>query len=193
MKRANVIIRIIVPMLILCALVSGCAVEQTIPAGPTEQYLTLDQVKLDNEICQKPDLPDWQVQRQKISEAVGDKVFDKEFGRVFDSLTRLLQPWEYTLQPWNANPASSVSRAPSLSSPRHGSGTPVQRMGGVVSILQCGSRPASPKGEGNRPFTGRDADERIAMFLHDDLSRETKRQTNEGQTPFRRGLLPTDC
>ncbi len=90
MKRANVIIRIIVPMLILCALVSGCAVEQTIPAGPTEQYLTLDQVKLDNEICQKPDLPDWQVQRQKISEAVGDKVFDKEFGRVFDSLTTAL-------------------------------------------------------------------------------------------------------
>ncbi len=84
MKRPNVIIRIIVPLLILSVLVIGCAVGPTDTKGLLD---TSDQLQsLSFQIAKQPDLPDWQVQREKITQALGDKVFDKEFGRVFDSL-----------------------------------------------------------------------------------------------------------
>ena len=84
-KRANVVIKMIGPLLILSVLASGCAV------GPTDTTKGLldnsDQLQsLSFQIAKQPDLPDWQVQREKITQALGDKVFDKEFGRVFDSL-----------------------------------------------------------------------------------------------------------
>ena len=85
MKRTNVVIKMIGPLFILSVLVSGCAVEQTGSTG-----LTLDRSNKQGELLSQlgklPDLPDWQIQREKITQALGDKVFDKEFGRVFDSL-----------------------------------------------------------------------------------------------------------
>ena len=39
------------------------------------------------ELSRNPDVAEWHVQRDKIAEALGDRVFDKPFARVFDSLT----------------------------------------------------------------------------------------------------------
>lgn len=35
----------------------------------------------------EPDTPAWYTQREQITQALGDRVFDKDFNRVFDSLT----------------------------------------------------------------------------------------------------------
>jgi len=45
------------------------------------------QVDLMQQLMKEPDLPQWYTQRQAISQATGERVFDKSFDRVFDSLT----------------------------------------------------------------------------------------------------------
>jgi hypothetical protein len=51
-----------------------------------------------NELMQKlmsdPQVPAWYTQREKLTMAMGDRVFDKEFDRVFDSLTIALASLE---------------------------------------------------------------------------------------------------
>lgn len=42
------------------------------------------------EIMKNPDLPDWYSQREKMALAVGDRVFDKGFDRVFESMITAL-------------------------------------------------------------------------------------------------------
>jgi len=42
------------------------------------------------EMMRNPDLPAWHAQREKMSLAVGDRVFDKGFDRVFDSMITTL-------------------------------------------------------------------------------------------------------
>ena len=42
------------------------------------------------EMMKNPDLPAWHAQREKMSLAVGDRVFDKGFDRVFDSMITTL-------------------------------------------------------------------------------------------------------
>ena len=45
------------------------------------------QSALMQQLLKEPDLPQWYTQREGISPALGDRVFDKAFERVFDSLT----------------------------------------------------------------------------------------------------------
>jgi hypothetical protein len=47
----------------------------------------LQQSKLGQAMMKQPDTPDWYDQREKTTQALGDRVFDKECNRVFDSLT----------------------------------------------------------------------------------------------------------
>ena len=42
------------------------------------------------ELMKNPDLPDWYSQREKMALAVGDRVFDKGFDRVFESMITAL-------------------------------------------------------------------------------------------------------
>ena len=42
------------------------------------------------EMMKNPDLPAWHAQREKMAMAVGDRVFDKGFDRVFDSMITTL-------------------------------------------------------------------------------------------------------
>ena len=86
MKRANAVVKVIGPLVILSVLVSGCAVEQTGQTSLSRVDLIRQQQEMMIKLGSQKDLPDWQVQRETITQALGDKVFDKKFGRVFDSL-----------------------------------------------------------------------------------------------------------
>ena len=46
-----------------------------------------DKQHLMQELMKNPDLTEWHEQRQKIVMAQGDRVFDKSFNRIFDSMT----------------------------------------------------------------------------------------------------------
>ena len=45
------------------------------------------QSELMQKLASEPDLPPWYAQRERIAQAMGDRVFDKDFDRVFDSVT----------------------------------------------------------------------------------------------------------
>jgi len=46
-----------------------------------------EQSRLMQQLMKEPDLPTWYTQREQDSLAIGDRVYDKDFSRVFDSLT----------------------------------------------------------------------------------------------------------
>jgi hypothetical protein len=48
---------------------------------------TMEQSRLMQQLMKEPDVPVWYSQREQIAQGLGDRVFDKEFNRVFDSLT----------------------------------------------------------------------------------------------------------
>jgi hypothetical protein len=50
------------------------------------------------EYMKDPDAPQWRDQREKIVNALGDRVFDKDFNRVFDSITVALGTLECNVQ-----------------------------------------------------------------------------------------------
>src|SRR6476661_6953795 len=54
----------------------------------------LQKQRLMQDVMKNPDLPEWHEQRQKIVFAQGDRVFDKRFDRVFDSMTVALATLE---------------------------------------------------------------------------------------------------
>lgn len=48
---------------------------------------TMSQIRLMQHLMKEPDVPAWHAQREQMTHALGDRVFDKDFNRVFDSLT----------------------------------------------------------------------------------------------------------
>jgi hypothetical protein len=54
--------------------------------------------RLMQDVMKNPDITDWHEARQKIVMAQGDRVFDKTFGRVFDSMTVALATLECKVQ-----------------------------------------------------------------------------------------------
>lgn len=44
-------------------------------------------MQLGQQLAKEPDVPAWYTQRGQITQTLGDRVFDKDFNRVFDSLT----------------------------------------------------------------------------------------------------------
>ncbi len=79
MKKPNTAIS----ALILCVLASGCTLDQTGTTQPQWQR----QQAVTQQLLRQPDIPEWHAQREKVAEALGDRVFDKDFDRVFGSLT----------------------------------------------------------------------------------------------------------
>ena len=86
------------------AIVSGCAglgmsgnsadpmAAMTAQMGSSNDLMTSMTAKMNfsQEVMKNPDLPAWHAQRDKMALAVGDRVFDKGFDRVFDSMITAL-------------------------------------------------------------------------------------------------------
>jgi hypothetical protein len=62
--------------------------------GMPDQNRMMKQQELMQKLMNDPQVPAWYTQREKITLATGDRVFDKEFERVFDSLTIALASME---------------------------------------------------------------------------------------------------
>ena len=89
---------------VVAVIVSGCAGRGMFgstpnPAGAlmTQQNAGNDMMsgmmakqQFQQEMMRSPDLPAWHAQREKMAMAVGDRVFDKGFDRVFDSMITTL-------------------------------------------------------------------------------------------------------
>jgi hypothetical protein len=70
--------------LVACTFLTGCAIDT---ANLSPQDYKRQQSLVFQHLVLQPDIPEWHTQREKISQALGDRVFDKEFARVFNSLT----------------------------------------------------------------------------------------------------------
>ncbi|MCC2655394.1 MAG: hypothetical protein K0Q76_502 [Panacagrimonas sp.] len=60
---------------------------QPIVAGMPDAQAMTAKMNFQQELMKNPDLPIWYETREKMALAVGDRVFDKGFDRVFDSMT----------------------------------------------------------------------------------------------------------
>lgn len=100
--------RVIVPVIpvVLVVLFAGCAspgpdmralMEQRRGVAEEQQAslgAMMQKQRLMQDVMKSPDLPEWHEQRQKIVFAQGDRIFDKRFDRVFDSMTVALATLE---------------------------------------------------------------------------------------------------
>lgn len=73
--------KILVSMAALSVLFAGC-----LPGMPDTDRM-MSQNRLMQHLMKEPDVPAWYTQRQQITQTLGDRIFDKDFNRVFDSLT----------------------------------------------------------------------------------------------------------
>jgi len=78
------------------------------------QSRMLDKQRLWQEYMKNPDTPEWHDQRQKIVMAQGDRVFDKGFDRVFDSMTVALATLECRVQNMERASGYISASAPAL-------------------------------------------------------------------------------
>lgn len=85
--------------------ITGCAfdptgISQIVKANQTQKDMQHDSElmqqnqKISNKFRSNPDTDAWYEQRQKIALAAGERVFDMDFARVFDSLTLALSSLE---------------------------------------------------------------------------------------------------
>src|ERR1041384_2316017 len=88
-----------VAALVLSASLAGCGV----PSGGASRGMMvgggeMPDMEQKQDLMQKlmadPQVPAWYGERERITQAMGDRVFDKEFDRVFDSLTVALASME---------------------------------------------------------------------------------------------------
>lgn len=105
--------KIVLPALLLAvavALLSGCmavplalTAVQAVQAGSalkkgidlnSDQQVFAERQKISSKFNNDPDTDAWHDQRQKIAAALGDREFDQDFNRVFDSLTQALSELE---------------------------------------------------------------------------------------------------
>ena len=84
---------------VVVVLLTGCEIPMIIESIAADK--DLDTMQKHTSITEKfsnhPDTDDWRDQRQKIAQALGDRVFDKEFSRVFDSLVLAISTLELTV------------------------------------------------------------------------------------------------
>ena len=66
------------------------------------------------EVMANPDTPAWHEQREKMALAMGDRVFDKDFNRVFDSLTVAIATLGSRVQNMERQSGYIAASAPSL-------------------------------------------------------------------------------
>lgn len=96
-------------VLLAAALAAGCGSSPDMSALMEQQQAMmasqnagmgsmLERQRLMQDVMKNPDTPEWHDQRQKIVFAQGDRVFDKRFERVFDSMTVALATLECQVQ-----------------------------------------------------------------------------------------------
>src|SRR5918994_1388887 len=82
----------------------------------------MDRMQQKQELMQKmmgdPQVPAWYGQREKITLAMGDRVFDKDFDRVFDSLTIALGTLEANVNNMERQSGYITSAVPRLNPER---------------------------------------------------------------------------
>jgi hypothetical protein len=66
------------------------------------------------DVMNNPDTPAWHEQREKLALAMGDRVFDKDFNRVFDSLTVAIASLGSRVQNMERQSGYIAASAPSL-------------------------------------------------------------------------------
>lgn len=106
--------------LVLSVSITGCMPMMAGPSLPQmpdmkrmEQQQTLMQ-----ELMGDPQLPAWHTEREKITQAMGDRIFDKDFDRVFDSLTIALGTLEANVNNMERQSGYITSAVPRLSPER---------------------------------------------------------------------------
>lgn len=70
----------VISVVAFCLLITGCVL-----MPDTNRIMSRSQLM--QHLRKEPDTPAWYTQREQITQALGDRVFDKDFNRVFDSLT----------------------------------------------------------------------------------------------------------
>src|SRR5687767_4653603 len=71
----------------LCLIAPGCAPSAPSMGAMPDGNRIQKQSELMQKLASEPDLPPWYAQRERLAQAMGDRVFDKDFDRVFDSVT----------------------------------------------------------------------------------------------------------
>ena len=102
------------------AVATGCA------PSPTPFAMSgmpdMDRMEKKQELMQKlmtdPQVPAWYTEREKITQAMGDRIFDMEFDRVFDSLTVALATLEANVNNMERQSGYITSAVPRLNPER---------------------------------------------------------------------------
>ncbi len=93
--------------LLAAAALAGCAsrtpdmsalMDERMAATDAGMRSMMEKQRLMQEVMKDPDTAEWHDQRQKMVMALGDRVFDKSFNRVFDSMTVALATLECKVQ-----------------------------------------------------------------------------------------------
>ena len=85
--RRSGVVAALVSVSALCLVASGCAPSAPSMGAMPDTNRIQKQSELMQKLASEPDLPPWYAQRERLAQAMGDRVFDKDFDRVFDSVT----------------------------------------------------------------------------------------------------------
>lgn len=89
---------------------------------PMGRMPDMDRMEKKQELMQKlmadPQLPAWHSDRERITQAMGDRIFDKDFDRVFDSLTIALGTLEANVNNMERQSGYITSAVPRLNPER---------------------------------------------------------------------------
>lgn len=104
----------------LIATFTGCAPAMMGPSmsGMPDMDRMEKKQSLMQELMSDPQLPAWHSEREKITQAMGDRIFDKDFERVFDSLTIALATLEANVNNMERQSGYITSAVPRLSPER---------------------------------------------------------------------------
>jgi len=95
----------------------------------------MSQSRLMQQLMKGTDMPAWHTQREQITQALGDRIFDKDFDRVFDSLTVALASMGMTVDNMERQSGYIAAHGGLLPPiPRH-SAHP--RLGAAVALRYC--------------------------------------------------------
>lgn len=81
---------------VVVVLLTGCEIPMIIESIKADKDgdTFMKRASITEKFSNHPDTDGWRDQRQKIAQALGDRVFDKEFSRVFDSLVLAISTME---------------------------------------------------------------------------------------------------
>jgi len=103
---------------LFATLLAGCAPSPGGGVMGMSNMPDMDRMQQKQDLMQKmmgdPQVPSWYQEREKITLAMGDRVFDKEFDRVFDSLTIALGTLEANVNNMERTSGYITSSVPRL-------------------------------------------------------------------------------